>query len=211
MKSVSLYLFLFLYAVTPFTLQVYAEDWFYVRWVNDGDTIVLKDGSRVRYIGINSPEVSHEGRKAEPYADSAKNFNKRLVFAQRVGLEFDKEKKDHYGRLLAYINLKGGGFVNKMLLEQGMAYVLYRQPNIKYHDVLLKSQKSAMQSKKGIWSRWEEEEGRYLANTKSKRFHLESCPFGKQTAKQRRVYFRKKWDAFWEGYAPGKRCFAEQK
>lgn len=211
MKRVSLYFFLFFYAITPFTLPVYAEDWFYVRWVNDGDTIVLKDGRRVRYIGINSPEVSRKHRKAEPYADSAKKYNKRLVFAKRIRLEFDKEKRDHYGRLLAYIFLKGGGFVNKMILEQGMAYVLYRRPNIKYHNTLLKAQKSAMQSKKGIWSRWEEEEGRYLANTKSKRFHLESCRFGKKTAKQRRIYFRKKWDAFRQGYAPGKKCFAEQK
>jgi micrococcal nuclease len=109
MKKVSLYFFLFLYAITLFIRQGYAEEWFYVRWVNDGDTIVLKDGRRVRYIGINSPEVSHDGRKTDPYADSAKNYNKRLVFAKQVRLEFDKEKKDHYGRLLAYVYLKGGG------------------------------------------------------------------------------------------------------
>ena len=38
----------------------FAQDWKVVRWVDDGDTIVLKNSTRIRYIGINTPEVAHK-------------------------------------------------------------------------------------------------------------------------------------------------------
>ncbi len=188
--------------------QIHAKNDFYVRWVDDGDTIVLVDGRRVRYIGINAPEVAHRDQKAEPYGSAAKNFNKKLVLAKRVFLEFDREKNDHYGRLLAYIFLEDGTFVNRMILARGLAYFLYRRPNLKYADALLKTQRKAMGAKQGIWSDWEEKDGFYLGNKKSKRFHLPECPLGKKIAKRNRIYFRRQWDAFWDGYAPAKKCFA---
>ncbi|MDL1982565.1 MAG: hypothetical protein LWX02_14125, partial [Deltaproteobacteria bacterium] len=59
--------------------QSFAESWFNVKWVDDGDTIVLMDDRRVRYIGINAPEIDHKGKKAEPCGYSAKNYNKNMV------------------------------------------------------------------------------------------------------------------------------------
>ena len=184
----------------------YAKDYFYVKWVDDGDTIVLGDGRRVRYIGINAPEIAHGNQKAEPRAYAAKSFNKKLVLGKEIVLEFDSERNDHYGRILGYVFLKDGSLVNQMILAQGYAYCLYRSPNIKYTDVLLNAQRLAMQTNGGIWSSWKEKEGHYLGNKKSKRFHLPTCPLAKKIAPQNRICFRRKWDAFWEGYAPGKRC-----
>ena len=183
-----------------------AEDRVHVRWVDDGDTIVLIDGRRVRYIGIDAPEMERHDRPAQPYAHAARKFNAHLVLSKNVRLEFDREKTDRYGRLLAYLFDETGSFVNRTLLAQGLAWVLYRYPNDRYHAMLLKTQQDAMAARKGIWQNWRETPGRYLGNNRSKRFHLESCPYGSQTAPRNRIYFSRRWDAFRQGYAPGKRC-----
>lgn len=185
-----------------------AQEWFKVRWVNDGDTIVLMDDRQVRYIGINAPEIGHTDKKTEPYGYKAKNFNKKLVYLKKVRLEFDKELYDQYGRLLAYVFLQDGTFVNKTMLGQGYAYYTPRKPNVRYDAVFLQFQRDAMSAKRGIWRNWEEKEGGYLGNRRSKRFHLKTCPFGKRTGKANRIFFSKKWDAFWAGFAPCKRCMA---
>ena len=52
-----------------------ADIWDRVDWVIDGDTVVLSNRQKVRYIGINAPELAHDGHMAEPYGDAAKRFN----------------------------------------------------------------------------------------------------------------------------------------
>ena len=126
----------------------HAQEWFQVSHVDDGDTIVLTDGRRIRYIGINTPEIGHMGRKSEPFARKAKAFNRYLVTGRRIRLVFDREKKDRYGRHLAYLFLEDGTFVNKKIVAAGYAHVLYRHPNDRYADVLLKAQRKAMESSK---------------------------------------------------------------
>ncbi len=183
-----------------------AHEWFHVKWVNDGDTIVLADGRHVRYIGINAPEIDHENKKAEFFGYDAKKYNKTLVLSKIVRLEFDKETHDRYGRTLAYVFLSNGVFVNNVMIEQGYAYCLSRRPNIKYDQVLLQSQRDAMSAKRGIWSNWKEKKGRYWGNRRSKRFHYTTCAFGKRIARGNRIVFLRMWDAFWAGYAPCKKC-----
>jgi len=183
------------------------QKWISVKWVNDGDTIVLSDGRHVRYIGINAPEIAHENLKAEAFGYAAKKYNQSIVQSKRVRLEFDKEKYDRYGRLLAYIYLSDGTFINKEMIEKGFAYLLPRSPNIKYEKMLLQTQRDSMSTKQGMWHNWNEQEGeRYLGSIISKRFHLITCSYGKRIKKRNRVFFARKWDAFWYGFAPCKRC-----
>jgi micrococcal nuclease len=183
------------------------QKWISVKWVSDGDTIVLRDGRHVRYIGINAPEIAHDDHKAEAFGYAAKKYNQSLVRLKKVRLEFDKEKHDRYGRLLAYIFLLDGTLINKKMIEKGYAYVLHLRPNVKYDSVLLKTQRDAMSAKQGMWRNWNEQEGKkYVGSKRSKRFHLESCPYGKNIEKRNRVFFTRKWDAFWSGFAPCKRC-----
>jgi len=189
----------------------FAHEWFNVKWVNDGDTIVLADGRNVRYIGINAPEIDHGIQKAEPYGYKAKNYNKKMVLSTMIRLEIDKERYDQYGRLLAYIFLKDGKFVNKAMIEQGYAYLLPRRPNVRYNKVLLQSQRNAMSAKQGIWRNWKEKESGYLGSRRSKRFHYKTCPFGKRIGKTNKIFFSSKWDAFWAGFAPCKRCMSDGK
>ena len=183
-----------------------AQTWYTVKWVNDGDTIVLLNGQRVRYIGINTPEIDHENQKAEPFGYEARSFNHQLIFSKRIRLEFDQERHDQYGRLLAYVFLENGSFVNAQLLQNGFAYYLYRMPNVKYKNLLLKSQQDAMNAKMGIWQNWIIKTERIIGNRKSRRFHLATCPFAKDIKSKNRIIFSSKWDAFQAGYAPARNC-----
>ena len=206
------YLFVFFSAIflTGFLCgkPLFAYERYYVKQINDGDTIVLADGRHIRYIGINAPEIAHENKKAEPLGYAAKKYNKKLVLSKMVRLEFDKQPHDRYGRTLAYVFLTNGVFVNKLMIEKGYAYCLPRRPNYKYDQVFLKAQRNAMSAKRGIWRNWKEKRVRYWGNKRSKRFHDTTCAFGQTIARENKIVFMGRWDAFWAGYAPCKKCMA---
>jgi endonuclease YncB( thermonuclease family) len=185
-----------------------AQETMKVSRVSDGDSVVLIDGRRVRYIGINAPEIGHESKKAELFGHEAKAYNNALVASKTIRLQFGKERYDRFGRLLAYAFLSDGTFINKAMIERGYAYFLPRKPNIKYNTVLLYTQRDAMSAKRGMWRELIEEEGGYWGNRRSLRFHDRTCPFGKKIGPANRVFFKSKWDAFWAGFAPGKKCMA---
>jgi endonuclease YncB( thermonuclease family) len=185
---------------------LFAHERYYVKWINDGDTIVLADGRHIRYIGINAPEIDHENKKAEPFGYAAKKYNKTIVLSKMVRLEFDKQPHDRYGRTLAYVFLNNGVFVNKVMIEKGYAYCLFLRSNNKYDQVLLKSQRNAMSAKRGIWGNWKEKKAGYWGNKRSKRFHDTTCAFGNKINRENKIVFIRSWDAFWAGYAPCKKC-----
>jgi len=196
-------------AITATAATSVAQTRHTVRWVNDGDTVVLTTGQRVRYIGLNAPEIDHADQKAQPHGYQARSFNKDLVQSKRIRLEDDLERFDRYGRLLAYVFLEDGTFVNARLLRTGMAFYLYHKPNLKYDQSLLKAQQEAMQLKKGMWRNWREKEKGYVGNRHSRRFHISACPFAHKIKSKNKVHFSRKWDAFNQGYAPSKKCIAE--
>jgi micrococcal nuclease len=131
----------------------------------DGDTLVLENGERVRLIGIDTPEM-HESNKL--YKDSQRtgeditaiqklgrrsyDFTKKLVEGKRVSLEFDVERQDKYGRLLAYVYLKDGTFVNAEIVKQGYASLMTIPPNVKYADLFQKLYRQARETRQGLWS-----------------------------------------------------------
>ncbi len=178
-----------------------------VLFVYDGDTVLLKNGAKVRYLGINTPEIDCEGGKSEFMAQTAKDFNQELVKGALVRLEYDLERKDGYKRFLAYVFLENGDMVNALLVRKGLAYVIAIRPNLKYRDLLLEYQRKAMKERVGIWSSLLEYKGEHcLGNRKSYRFHRPDCPFARRMSKKNLIRFRSRDDAFWEGYSPCKRC-----
>ena len=64
-------------------------------------------------------------------------------------LEFDVKQRDRDGRLLAYVYLEDGTFVNAWLVEQGYAQVMTVPPNVKHHELFLKLQKEATEAGRG--------------------------------------------------------------
>jgi endonuclease YncB( thermonuclease family) len=123
--------------------------------VSDGDTIrVVVDGQevRVRYIGIDTPEV---GEGAEPFGAEAAEANERLVAGRTVVLERDVSDTDRFGRLLRHVWLEtdaGWVLVSRELLRLGLAQVVTFPPDVKYHDgVLLPAQDAAREAGIGLW------------------------------------------------------------
>jgi micrococcal nuclease len=178
-----------------------------VRHVVDGDTVLLKTGKEVRYVGIDAPEFAHDGESNEFMAVESKRFNRDLVNNARIRLEFDREKQDRYGRLLAYVFLENGEMVNELIVRKGLARVLVVEPNLKHFHLLLQAQRKAMTEHIGIWSkRPARPEPYYVGDSKSHRFHRPGCPFGKRIAPLNRLRFSSSDQAYWEGFSPCRKC-----
>ncbi|MFO7567329.1 MAG: thermonuclease family protein [Enhygromyxa sp.] len=120
-----------------------------VHHVVDGDTIVLTSGQRVRYLLIDTPEIT-EG-KNECWGTQAAEHNAALVEHQSVTLTYDVECEDVYGRLLAYVSVEGLE-VNRELIENGSACLLHIPPNgngkVAEYQAL---EDAARQAKLGMW------------------------------------------------------------
>lgn len=123
-----------------------------VREVIDGDTLELFDGRRVRLLGINTPELGHDDRPAEPFGEPARTFLESLAApGSRVKLRFDSERFDRYGRLLAHVFLPGGRNLQSELLTAGLAATLVVPPNEWNHDCYAQLEHAARAGNRGIW------------------------------------------------------------
>lgn len=121
--------------------------------VVDGDTIEVRLAARVekiRYIGVNTPEIHHPIKGEEPGGREAAEVNRRLVGGRHVRLELDVRTRDRYGRLLAYVWV-GDTMVNAELVRRGHAQVMTIPPNVKYQDLFLKLQRESREAGRGLW------------------------------------------------------------
>ncbi len=178
-----------------------------VKQVVDGDTILLASGEQVRYVGIDAPEFGHDGEPHEYMAVESSHFNRAAVSRNWVRLEFDQERRDRHGRLLAYVFLEDGNMVNVLLVRKGLARVLVVKPNLRYYQLLLDSQRAALRDRLGLWSKPPEKpEILYLGNQKSSRFHRPGCPLAKEIVQVNVVRFTDIYQAYWEGFSPCRRC-----
>ncbi len=156
-----------------------------VKKVFDGDTLLLTNGEKVRLIGIDCPEV-HENDKL--YRDArrhkkdiaflqaqgrrASEFTSDLVLGKKVMLTYDIEKRDQYGRLLAYVYFEGTEtdrgqtadlymsecqgtpcvFLNASIVKAGLAYPMTIPPNTKHAALMKELYQTAQKEKKGFWN-----------------------------------------------------------
>ena len=115
--------------------------------VIDGDTIEVEGGARVRYIGIDAPEVYPQ---TEYYGLEAWAKNRELVEGKTVTLEKDVSETDVYGRLLRYVWVDGV-FVNGELVRLGYAQAISYPPDTKYQERLAQLDEEAREASRGLW------------------------------------------------------------
>ncbi|MGH8508321.1 MAG: thermonuclease family protein [Gammaproteobacteria bacterium] len=133
---------------TPGGIDEYAV----VRNVIDGDTVVLADRRKVRLIGINAPEIGREGRRSQALAEPAREALKRLLTGQsRVGLKYDRQRRDRFGRQLNHLVLRDGTNVQAWLLERGLATALIFPPNLDHVECYRDAESAARRSNLGLW------------------------------------------------------------
>jgi micrococcal nuclease len=127
-----------------------------VTQVLDGDTVELDDGTRIRYLLIDTPEMNSTNSKdPECFAQEAKAFNEELVLNKKITLEYDEDCDDAYDRLLAYVSVDETS-VNKLMLERGYAKLLFIEPNKLYLDEFEAVATLAENAKSGLWGACEE-------------------------------------------------------
>lgn len=129
-----------------------------VTYVDDGDTVYVhpddgSEGFKVRFIGIDTPEIDHGDGDGECYGDEASDFTLDQLKDKLAWLGFDIEYKDDYDRVLAYVTRDQGveGFHNRVLARQGYASQLTVEPNDTYADDIDDDVRAAQDEDLGMW------------------------------------------------------------
>lgn len=171
-----------------------------VEKATDGDTFLLSDGRQVRLLGIDTPE------KGEPYYDSARHFADSLLSGRAVRLEFDREREDKYGRVLAYV-FTDTILYNELALRQGLARVYLFKSNSRFEKKLIAAQKEARTARRNIWSLPEPDpEPYYIAPGGSLRFHRPLCPNIKNINMRKAKKYPNRDGALDQGLSPCRSC-----
>jgi micrococcal nuclease len=120
--------------------------------VVDGDTIEVRRGRivDVRLIGIDTPETVHPSEPVQCFGPAASRRTSKALEGDVVRLEFDVERRDHYGRLLAYV-WDDARLFNKVLVEHGFATVSTYPPNVRYVERFAAAQRRARRADRGLW------------------------------------------------------------
>ena len=148
MKIITCFLVSALFILPSFLGCAPAPESALVAEVIDGDTITLEGGFKIRYIGVDTPELYP---KEEPLAREALEANRALVEGKRVRLEPDVSDKDRYGRLLRYVYVDGK-MVNAELVKLGLAEAKAYPPDTKYQSLFDGLESGARSKKLGIWA-----------------------------------------------------------
>lgn len=140
-----------------------------VERVSDGDTLRVTLGgesSRVRLIGLDTPESSDNERARRQSVKGGRSVSAVLADGQRalrfvtslvkegdrVDLELDRERRDRYGRLLAYVYLPDGSMLNERILAEGFAYPYTHPPNLKHAARFQRAFREARERQRGLWA-----------------------------------------------------------
>lgn len=115
-----------------------------VKFIVDGDTLVLEDGRKVRLLGIDTPEVG------EVYYDEATDRLRELVDGRDVILKRDISNTDKYGRILRHIYLEDV-WINAQMIEEGYAKMVTYPPDVFHIDAFRQLQRDAIANSRGLW------------------------------------------------------------
>ena len=141
-----------------------AADVFVVRYVSDGDTLILQDGRRVRLIGVDTPEMHDDRRNLEDasrnhlsektvkeFAEKAREFVNRAMKGRSVRLEYDWQRKDKYGRILAYVYRQPDNyFLNAEIIREGYGFAYLAFP-FRYSEEFRQHAREAQKNRRGLW------------------------------------------------------------
>lgn len=118
--------------------------------VIDGDTIEIDTGQRVRYLGVDTPEMNFYGKKAECFAHEATKRNKELVGDKEIEIEKVISETDEFGRILRFVYVDGVS-VSEILLKEGMGREQSIAPDVKYVEDLARAEQEARENRRGLW------------------------------------------------------------
>jgi endonuclease YncB( thermonuclease family) len=121
-----------------------------VKRVIDGDTIELSTGEKVRLIGVDTPETKDPRKPVQYFGKEATAFTQWLAEGKPVRLEYDQQRYDKYGRILAYVYLEDGRLVNAEIIKQRYGFAYTRFP-FTYLEEFRQFEREAREAKRGLW------------------------------------------------------------
>lgn len=179
-----------------------------VRWVVDGDTVILDTGQTVRLMGINAPELSRDDQPGQYFAQQARQQALELMHGLEVQVR--TIRTDRFQRLVGTVHLGDGTSVNKALVQGGAAFVsAYTDQEQRDVAGLVDMQRRAMKERVGFWGTilsLSEASGPFAGNRRSRRFHSQDCAFGQAIHDRNQRSFFNLEQAFRAGFAPGRCC-----
>ncbi len=139
-----------------------------VKGVVDGDTIYVvykNQEESIRLIGIDTPESSTNDKalkdaerthnsvqKITTMGKQAAKYVRTLVKrGDKIGIEFDVQKRDEYGRMLCYVHLSDGTMLNEKIIRAGYARPMTHPPNVRYQHIFSKAYKEARENRRGLF------------------------------------------------------------
>jgi micrococcal nuclease len=184
--------------------------------VISGDSIALKAGKRVeevQYIGVQAPRMRMAGEGEPDHSQKAFLLNAELVGGKIVHLEFDILPRDAAGKLLAYVFLLNGTFVNAELLLYGYGRAVYTPPNGMYRILFERLENQARSIGRGIWRVGDSYSlpsdgfrGPFIAEKKYKIFHRPGCRWIQGMPRADSAHFQSRKEAISQGYLPCLHC-----
>lgn len=148
--NLKFFIFIFLTLIPFFLLSTSYAEIYKVKRAIDGDTLLLINGERVRLIGVDTPETKHPQKPVQYFGREAYLFTKKMIDGKEARFEFEKQRRDRYGRLLAYVYLSDGTFLNAEIIKQGYGFAYTRFP-FKYMEEFRRYEREARERRKGLW------------------------------------------------------------
>ncbi|MBI1261656.1 MAG: thermonuclease family protein [Rhizobiales bacterium] len=125
-----------------------------VREIVDGDTVVLADGRQVRLMGTQAPKLplGRKGFPAWPLAPESSARLEKLSLGEMVTLKYGETRMDRHGRVLAHLFLDDGTWLQRQMVQEGMARVYTFSDNRQCADTLMEAEREARSARRGIWA-----------------------------------------------------------
>lgn len=131
----------------------------------DGDTLIVDMNGveeKIRFIGVDTPETKDPRKPVQCFGKAASAFTKKLIGNNPVKLEADptNTNRDRYNRLLRYVYLPDGTFVNLEIIKQGYGFAYVSFPVQKLEEFRA-AQKEAREQNRGLWADCQPVENQY--------------------------------------------------
>lgn len=184
-----------------------------VEKVLTGDQVQLNGGKILQYTGVQAPPLQSKIILVREYGQNSLAFNKELVEGKEIMIEWDSQIRNEYGRLLGYVFLKDGTFVNDRVLKSGHARPKAIPPNLRYAGLFRKSALEAERAKLGLWAKEANNpfiKSDYIGEKNSKIFYFPTSPELERIPESYLVHFRSRIEAIAAGYKPCATCREDQ-
>lgn len=123
-----------------------------VRYINDGDTLVLADDNRIRIIGINTPELGYKDKPDQPLAAQARERLRSYLQSGIAFIVYGEQRHDRYGRILAHVFDERHNNVGAQLILDGLGFAVSIPPNLRYRECYHNAEQQARVAKRGVWA-----------------------------------------------------------